>query len=280
MFVTPSFVGADDPVAADGPSPIIWGDCPWETLMLDPTKGVAFYENWFRAGDFATTKTSCGYMTMIDPSGSIEGIGSTLTTNTNAVIAPMRFYSDGDDNDQVSLGWPHGGVCCEFDENRGPLWFETIMRINTVADDNAMVFLGLCEEGCSADDTLVGDNDTDWGAKDFVGFTIQEDDGDSLDISYKISSGSTVAHEAGAQVVVASTWYKLGMKYNPNNYMLTFFIDGAQVGDALDTTLSTFPNGEELGVLLFMKLSGADGPAATNMDIGWWKFAQLYDKER
>lgn len=283
-LIKPSFAGADDPAAADGPSPSIWGDCPWETLMLDPTKGIAFHEDWKRAGAFTSAAASNGYMPFADSGCSVASLGSSVTSITKGVVMPVVFTLDGTQDDQVSAQWPNGGVCVEIDEDRGDLWFECIWQTSEVTDDNGVTFIGLCEEGLSANNGMHADDGaTDWAAKDLVGFTIQEDDGDSLDCTYKISTGSTVAHKAGAQAVTAATYYKLGMRYFSRTKTLRYYIDGAPIaGDSVtdvDTTASTFPNGEELGVMFHCKNAGST-EAAKTFYIGWWRVAQLYDKER
>ena len=271
---------ADAAGAAAAPSPSIWKDCDVLGIIQNPGLGIHKYEDW-RDKSWAATLTSGteadGYVANYDTGGSVL-----ITPNTSLVTASARGIShyvtmdtDAGDDDEIGFQYVGGGTTGTpffvIKKGHGRVWFETIVKTDTVTTGVAGTFIGLTDEDYVAGDHLVNDTMTLKTDTDFLGFHIKADDGDALDCIYQTSGVTMVTALAGDENLTANTWTKLGLTYDGNE-TITYWIDGAPV-KTVDIDATGFPDGEELLPTWIIKdVTTTD----MTLDIGWWRGAWMY----
>ena len=257
-----------------GPSPAIWGECPILDLLIDPTQGMFFHENWSKAGPFTSATVSQGYLPYFDTGGSIVPLGTSLTSLTDGIISRMHFTTDTDQDDISALQWGAGGVTNNLDSGKGTMWFEACIQFSSITNGKIAWLVGLAEESCAADAILAVDG-ADIADKDFVGFMVDSADCDALDCIYQTSGSAFTLDTTYSTALVAATNIKVGMIFNPANAqnMLHWFVNGVKIAD-VSVEGSGFPDGEEVSPLFAVET--IDNSTAVTFDVGWWRIAQLY----
>lgn len=222
---------------------------------------------------FATTVSQNGMVTYQDTGVTIQG--------SAVVDAGLEIAGNDADNDEGSITLDGGtGASFVISDTAGvakKLAFEAVFSKASVADDGLAFFLGLAEEGLAAADTLV-DNTGEVASKDLIGFHCLQDDGDSLDIIYRKAGQAKQAVSDAHQAIAASTYYSLGMVYDPAATAaekIKFYINGVEQGvyvSATNIAAATFPDGEELTFLLATKVGSA---AEVKANLRLLRIAQL-----
>lgn len=264
-----------------GPSGAIWTPRAREVIKAvrdgDLSAGRYMVDDFNGFGGTVTTNVGTyssggnSYISYEDSGGSI----AQLASERDGVI---RFTTDNTDNDENWL--MAGGIASvhalvsDTAADLARMWFECRVRFGSVADSNSGYFIGLGEEGLAAADTIADAGTL--ASKDLIGFHRLEGDGDALDTVYRKAGQNQVTVGTDAKTIAASTWYKLGMVYDPfysDGPRLFFYVDGVRLTDYVDATtlLSTFPDGEELAFLIGGKNATT---TATTFDLDWWMFAQ------
>ena len=149
--------------------------------------------------------------------------------------------------------------------------------------EQAMVF-GLAEETCAAATALIADNpDTNivtvLADKDFIGWGSFTNAAPTFRAAFQKAGQSAVATETGAftqndtYTYALATWYKLGLKFDPAEDTIDYFVDGVRYArvDVSAAGTTTFPSGENLTVYLAIK---AGTTAAKILDVDWIRVAQ------
>ena len=166
------------------------------------------------------------------------------------------------------------------------LWFEARVKKSVITDSYGGFFVGLADETALAAD-FIADGGADFADNDLLGFWGDETD-DTLGSHVHIVTQKTgVAFDTikdTAATLVADTYVKLGMKYDPNaeaGKKITFYVDGVDVGtyvgeDEGDATVylgdtTNFPGGEEMAPICY--LSAASGNDLS-LYMDWWAVAQ------
>lgn len=242
-----------------GPS-IFWGALkPWKGI--DPNDGWGFFD------DFLDERLTA-YHNLVIEDGDDKAEWAPVTGEECGVF---RCTITGDDNEQGSIQWGNTNTAAPLviDGGYGQMWFEGRIRLSSVTNNVPTMIFGLGEEGfCAAD--AIADTTFDIADKDFVGFCIRQDDGNSIDIIYQTSGSAFVTHIADVSAIVASTWIKLGMYFDGNS-KLWFYVDGARYAEEVLESATGFPDGEEMSPIYSVKVSS---DAALNADIDWWAGAQ------
>ncbi len=250
-----------------GPSPAIWGSCPVEQLMAGTKDGYHFFDDFLggpRVAAGAEGAVGGDYRGFADTGGTVavgDEVGGTLVLS-----------SDGD-NEGASFRLSNAPF--QISRSHGKLWFEARIKSSTITDTKHGIFLGLLEDVAltatvpiAADGTLAD--------KNFVGFHRLEGDGDAVDTVYKADGVTQVTVAADAVTLVADTYVKLGMIYDPTNFKLTFYKNGVALADTktIPSAAGTdFPNDVRLG--LVVAVLNATGTTPGNSEIDWWRCAQL-----
>jgi hypothetical protein len=149
------------------------------------------------------------------------------------------------------------------------LAFEARVKFSSIANSTNF-FVGLSEEGTAIENTI-GDDAVLVATKDFIGFRVNEADGDSLIFMYQKGSQTAQTVLTYGTALVADTYYKLGFLFNPDEQdskKIKIFIDGTEQTTYVTATnlaAATFPNGEELQPLFGLK-NGSAGAKVLTMD--------------
>lgn len=246
-------------------SPFIWKDCPIREI-LDGT-----VEGWLIEDDFLNTIPVAAGAEAV--AGRYYGFASTggSVALADEVGGAMTASSDGDDE---GASIRTAGRPFQISRSHGKLWFEARVKTSTIADTKHGFFVGLSDSltlsatvpltaaGALADENLVG-------------FHRLEGDGDKVDFVYKADGVTAVTVEADAATLVADTYIKLGMVYNPDTYVLTFYVNGVAtdtytVASAAGTD---FPNDVRLGLIFAVLNATGSTPGTTTIEK--WRCAQL-----
>ncbi len=262
--------GAD--ATSKGPSSTIWGDCPVQEILQDPSVGYHFFEDFLNFGASATSGAT-PWTAYIDTSNTV----TQLATEVGGVV---QLLTDTTDNDcpVLTSGGNTGGMVKVASGGKS-MWYEARVRVSSAALTEAAYFVGLTEEGCAADNGIIADNpDTDIATvmadKDYIGFANFTNAAPVFAAVYKKASGTDTVVVASANTIALATWVKLGMKFDATIDRFTFYVNGASVGyfDVGDAGTTNFPSGEELALTFAVK----NGTTAAKLfDVDWVRVAQL-----
>jgi hypothetical protein len=253
-------------------SPNIWGDCPWNDIGF--TKGgVKFFDDFDTIGfTVPTTEGQIGpyYKAFSSTGGVIKPAAATRG-------GVVTLGSDGDDE-----GAAIATVCPPFKitANEGKLWFEARIKVDTIAVTKFDAFIGLGElmtltatvpitatAGTLADQNLVG------FLRPGTGTT---GDGSILRATYKANTVTAVTVLDTASALAADTYVKVGMKFDPTDNYLRFFINNLELTSKKlipDNTGVDFPADVMLGPIA--AVTNAVGSITSVFTIDWWRVAQL-----
>lgn len=156
------------------------------------------------------------------------------------------------------------------------LAFEVRAKVGQLTE--TAIFWGLSEETLAAADTLVDDTGA-LASKDFIGFHAPAHATECvIDFVWRKAGAAAVVKIDGLATLTADTYVNLGFIYDPRqpaSKRITVYKDNVEqstYGTATDIAASTFPDGEELNVLLGQKVGAA---AAKTSTIDSWMFAQV-----
>lgn len=259
-----------------GPSPVIWADFPIQAIEEDPGRGIHLFEDFYAFGGTVTSNVG----TYVGKSGCIKSYQSSATawapstTDDNGLLVVQT--GNVTDNLEGSLAWPGGvgkiagrGVAAV-----GRLAFEARIKVSHITAGN--IFCGLiAPTQAGITQPAITTSDAMQAAIDMVGFRVLTDDDDGLDAFHKAASQTEVVTANPAQVLVADTFYKVGMVFLPSegtNGKLTWYVNGSPVGSLTTINATTFPDNVPL-IPLFqvMNTGGAVQNAPT---IDWMRFCQ------
>jgi len=276
MAVTPYV--ASNPDAPLAPSPSIWGTCPVRELQEDPGRGIFIHENWeqkIQRSSMVTTENANGYYPLL--SASCTAVGNTTKTMTTAANKGLGNYmiltTDGSDN--LAAGLQYAGMTdtptgiAVMDKGYGKMWYECLVSVSNVTSGTINALIGLRDiTACAVTDMANGGADI--ADIDFVGFALLHDDGNGPDCIYQTTGSAFATVKDAADTITASEWVRYGITYS--DPYCTYYINGVPVA-RVDSNTTGFPNGQVLTPEWFVK---DDTTTALVMNVGWWRFAQLY----
>lgn len=262
-----------------GPSPSIWGDCPWLELVEDPTKGFVFFDDFLSTPKTPpTTEGNYGQYAAFTSTGGTMVDGATIG-------GALTIASDGDDE-----GASLRTLITPFRISRsyGDLWFEARLKSSTITDAKHNILIGLMQDVALTATMPI----TAAGAladTNFVGFQRPESakagagtGGATLNVLYKADGVTAVTVASDVATLVADTYVKLGMRYYPRrdkrgDYVLVFFVNGVPVAQKIIPSAAgtDFPNDINLGPVFAVLNSTGTTPG--NSTIDWWRVAQTPD---
>ncbi len=168
----------------------LWEDCPLQEYLHDPSIGHLLDEHFhkYAAGDWTQTNDNSATVALVSGAGGVLG----MTT-------------DSSDNDGVELQMNH--LAWQLAAGK-PFWFETRVRIETVAAND--VAIGLM----NTDTDIIGD------AGDIVvtdGIYFGNDNDGLLDFYSEASSSETTVDTG--HVLADATWVNLGITSDGSNWV-------------------------------------------------------------
>jgi len=256
-------------------SPKVW-EKAIESEMSAGSGRSAFYwedrfQNWGAPG--TTTSTNQGYGTYVDSSNTI------LANATR--LGGITLTTDGTDNDEVWVQGAGGvGAQARISRTAGQdklTVFEAEISKGQIGNNSSGMFVGLGEVGMAVVETLT-DTDANLVNKDYIGFHIDQADGDKMDFVYNKTGGAQTVLIPTVHVPVVDAAVKLGFVYDPDAEdakKIAIYVNGAVQSTYVTATLmdvaANFPNGDFLSLLCGFKNGGA---VAQDLNLNWWAVYQ------
>lgn len=264
-------------------SPNIWGDCPIEAIVNGTIPGRVFQDDF--AGVVPNTSAGAGATAGLGTAGYFlyGDTGVTVKAQAGVEEGVLEVAGNDADNDEsvLSTGSPSFMVS-DTAADAKKLWFEARVKKASVADNACAVFIGLAwdhGDGVSVAKTLcLTDDDANLGAFSFLGFHVDQANGDAMDFVYKAEGQAQTVLIAGVEVPVADTFSKVGFVYDPdapaakrikvfiNNVEQTTYVTATNIAAA------TFPDAEPLAMVWAVKVGAA---AESKAQMDWWRAVQL-----
>jgi len=244
----------------------IWGDCPVEAIQSGDENGIFIFDDFefgplVAAGSEAATQLYKGFASTGGSVVTGDEWGGTLV------------LSSDDDNEGASFGMRQYPF--QISRSHGKLWFECRLKVTSIANTTFGVLVGLIDSSTLSATVPI----TAAGAladENFVGFHRLEGDGDYFDTVYKADGVTAVTVGSDAGVIVADTYVKLGMKFDPRTNKLTFYKDGVALANTktIPSAAGTdFPNDVRLGLVIAVLNAAGSSPGSCEID--WWACAQV-----
>ena len=249
----------------NGPSAIIWADCPVLEMVLDPGRGDHVYDN------FALSN--------IENGDGYQGLGDNAPVYVvDTLEGRLSVTSGGTDNNQSMLATSVDlGHVSDAAGEEAKMWFEARVKVSSISDMG--LFVGLAAEADAAVDFL-DDNSADIvTTANCLGFHTATAAPATVRSVYHNGSGEATAVESGIHTLVADTYVKLGFVFDPDEAdaakKIRFYVNGAETATAVSATniaAATFPDSVNMGLVLTTKT----GEAVTkSLVVDWWRFAQV-----
>jgi len=244
-----------------------------QEIRWDMNVGMFICDDFLNTPSLSADADTAKYAAYIDTS-------NTITQLATEVTGVVRLALDASDNDEcwITAGGNSGvlGVISDTAGADRKMWFECRFRPSSITDHS--YFIGLAEEGLAGGDTMVDDTGVLKTTADFIGFRSLAGSPSVLNFVYQKASQTLQTVITTAQTMVASTWYRVGFKYDPSEVTakrIKIYVDGTEQTTYVTGTniaAATFPDAEELTFLAGHKNGAA---TATNLDLDWWQFAQM-----
>jgi hypothetical protein len=258
------------------PTAELWHLCPIEAIDAGRIRGWHLWE------DFINFPVLGAADTVLHKWATAADTGGTITQIVDEVGGVLALNADTADETVVMGTGGNAGGFLKMDTSHR-VWFEARWKVNTIANTTFGVFVGMAEEALVADDAIIAADGT-MADKDYIGFVRLEADGDQCEPVFNKESGTDVVMEADAKTLVADTYVKTGMLWDPTNRQSRFleiFFDGVKetqaaydtVGSKANTIDDTtnFPGGEELALYIVNEAGATPG----TLEIDWIKCAAM-----
>ncbi len=269
---------ADVPVAygtaaGRGPSPLIWDDCPVLDFELNPQLGAHFFDD-LTDGIVVAAAQSVSAAAALNTTGDFAAftltgcVISTLATDVHGVVA-LTITTDEDADGRIAYpqNIEKAGMFSFVAGKK--FWMEARVKVDNVTNDKINLFCGLSEEAQMATDELM--DVAGGGMKDvtYVGFKIEQADGDQWQTQYNTAGHTVLSATAGT--ITINSYSKLGIYSDGET--ISFYIDGVLLADSVQISAANFPNGEEVGFYFAINSASATTIVAS---IDWVRIAQEY----
>tara|TARA_X000001388_G_C2213099_1_gene115980 strand:+ start:471 stop:1256 length:786 start_codon:yes stop_codon:yes gene_type:complete len=255
-----NYVQYQDPTdTSASPSPVIWGDCPVNEIIATGN-GVYMMEDFIEGTLASATTGNVGVF--LD--------GSCTVGYSNEVNGAVVLTHDGTADDSNSI---FGAPAFQISQTSGNLWFEARVKFNTAAADKAGFFVGLMD-ATAPSEVIPLTAASAMSDHNMVGFHKPEENSAAFDTSYKANGVTAVEVNSNVGALVADTYVKLGMKFETQSNILSFYIDGAK-----QTSTKTIPSsaGDDFPndvALKFVMTQLAEAAEAHTMTCDWVRVAQ------
>lgn len=219
-FQTVLTAGNDATAAGAGPSPLIWDDADLLSVLLDPTQGVYYFNDYM---DTIDVTTGDGYVVTQTNSGAIAGDPA---ADGGVLVVDSAGNNAADDGANVQL--PN---CTVLPLAGRTIRFEARVKVVDAGDDQ--YYIGLA----AADTTLIAAGIMD-NVVDKAGFfRIAASTADKISVQNSRGAGGTV--DADAADLVDDTWIKLGIVIDGLT-SVKYYVDGVLVSTT--TVTAEIPN--------------------------------------
>lgn len=260
------------------PSASVWGHFPYEAIKQGEVAGV-IHEFDFETLPITVPTTEGNF----GPYNAFSDTGGTITEDTTELGGAWAL---GSDNDNEGASIRQGGACFQLALTKKRFCFEARILTSTITDTKHNIFLGLMENtpltaivpitalGALADKNLVGFKRPE-SARSTAGTG-----GAIMNTVYKADGVTAVTIQNDAVTLVAGTYTKLGMKFEPREDRagagtLSFYQDGTRLTGykVLPSTAGDdFPN--DVLLAFVFAVVNATGTTPGTSSIDWVRVGQ------
>lgn len=265
-----------------GPSPIIWGDCPWRDIQDGTVNGVSFFDDFLDFGipGTQTSEINLGrYKVYNTGSGTVitNSMPQGTAANRNGGIISMLCDTAGD---QSVIG-THASPFYLTTTLTGKLWFEARIATTGIATNNSQIFVGLAN---NAEVTFgaaipLADADATGAAVNAIGFTRLEDGLGVLNASYTDEATTWTHAQTSVGAIAAETFVKVGFVFDgkESTNCVQFYVDGVRGSSPISkATLLALTHLDVSGLgPCFAQFADSAG-TANYAYLDWWRVAQTY----
>jgi hypothetical protein len=270
--------GANVPNTGRGPSPYLWGDCPWIEMESDPNLGVKFFDDFVDFGlpGTQTTQINLGrYKVYNTGAGVIETKNGFPSTEISGGVIAMLCDTAGDQSVIGTTAIPY-----LLNNTAGKLWFEARVAVTGIATNNVQLFLGLGENQAMTFGAAqpLADADAAQTTGGLIGFNMTEDGLGVINSSYEDRSATWTNVQAGVGTFAAHTWKKLGMIYDPEDSTsaVKFYVDGVEQTSVISAaTLAALTHIDAKGLGFVFAMFADSAGTSTYGYLDWVRIAQL-----
>lgn len=213
------------------------------------------------------------------------GCTAALAASTATEKGVLALAVDGNAaNDEAVLKWGGTATAPFFLANKD-LCFEARLAVSAITAAKWSVALGLGQANMIVTDGLFVDTTGALADRNFLGFSKLVAEAGVFDGAYKADGqtyqdGATKTKLNALHTAVATTYVKLGFRFNASRRMVEWFVNGEVPGGnvsparltATELDAATFPDDVFLAPILGIKDIGGD--AALSISIDWWACAQ------
>ena len=253
-----------------GPSVGLWSACPWMDYIMDPTKGMAYFNDFHGSHALAANqaKTYLGGGASGFTGATAGSVITNIATDPNGVLK----LATTTDNESVAVQVLGAlDTAGQFVLTSGKKsWWEARIKVKNITDAKFGLFCGFTEEGLLAQDVIMTATGT-LQDKDYIGFLRVEADGDKLDTVHRKASGAAVVVQADAVTLVADTYIKVGAYCDGTT--VTFYADGTALASTCLLATATVPTAEEMAFQLVLNAGHADD---CDIHIDWVRIAREF----
>ncbi len=271
-----------------GPSGF-WSDCPVEGIRDGIVNGMLLFQDFLGFKTFSNVNAAEAYAAELF---NVFGDNGAVLSDSDVVGGAITIGSDGDNEGLVVR---QSIQPFQIARSLKKFWFEARIKTSTITDAKHNIFLGLMDStavtatvpitaaGALADVNLVGFKRPE-SARSTAGTG-----GAIMNTVYKANGVTAVTVQNDAVTLVADTFTKLGMVFEPavdpqgssvgdasGKYLLSFYQDGVrcstryQIASADGTD---FPNDVRMGFVFAVLNATASTPGTSTID--WVRIAQL-----
>jgi hypothetical protein len=262
-----------------GPSPQIWGDCPWLEILSQTGQGSGGYCLWddFILGGITPAITTAIDLTGGTPYSAFGSAGATITYDD--VAGGAIVLTEATDGESVTMYTEQHPF--SITQDAGQFWFEARIKVGDIVTLANSFLIGLMDTTTPTDIIpLTASGVT--ADVNYVGFMQPEGDTTTFNASYKANGVTEVEVNGAIGALVADTYVKLGMIFDPSPAttgtanQMAFYINGvrqASFKTIPDNTGTDFPADIRMGPVVSLAVGA--GAATDTLTMDWWRYAQL-----
>jgi hypothetical protein len=249
-----SQIEADDlagTAAGAGPSPLIWDDSKVLEVMLDPTKGVYYFDDF--TGPIDPT-TACGYVVTQVNSGAIATVAD---EDGGVLLVDSAGHNAADDGVTVQL------TNCMFKPVAGrTIRFEARVKFNDNSANTSQFAIGLA----GIDTTIIAAGVADDTVDKALWLHLAASTADKMSVCAARTSAEDI--DADKATTVDDTYIKLGFVINGVT-SIEWYADGALVHTS--SVAANIPN----AVMCLTMVAQVEGTSAdSEMSVDWVRILQ------
>lgn len=186
-------------------------------------------------------------------------------TEADSALLIATTAATGSDNNEYFI--QPRGAWINVDAAKGRMIFEARIKQSAITANTVAFFLGLAEPKAAGDNVFLADDTAALADIDYIGFHVDQAAAGKVDTVYNTASSTQSVAQATVHTMVAATWVRFGMYYNPSDGRIYFYVDTAVQTTSLLYSADYVPNGELLTPTFAWKV-GTDN-TAYNSHLGY-----------